>query len=104
MNSIFKNAVVNAFATALYIVLIASFLFHAPKFFGRGDDTVLIPIIMLLLFVFSAAVTGLLVFARPLLWYWDGKKKEAFSLIVSTLLILFIITLIAILTLLVLSQ
>ena len=91
MTSIVKNAFVNAVATATYVVLVASFLFYAPKAFG-GSDTVLIPISMLLLFVFSAAFTGVLIFGRPLAWYLDGKKKEALSLLASTLLIFLVIT------------
>ncbi|MEK7646842.1 MAG: hypothetical protein AAB378_00520 [Patescibacteria group bacterium] len=75
MNNIIKHAAVNAFATALYIVAIASFLFYVPKFFGENKaDTVLVPIVMLSLLVFSAALVGVLIFGRPILWYLDGKK------------------------------
>ena len=99
-NTILKHATLNAVATALYIILIASFLFYAPKVIGPGPaNTVLVPIVMLLLFVFSAALTGLLVFGRPVLWYLDSKKKEALSLLAATLLIFLIITLGAFLTL-----
>lgn len=55
-----------------------------PKQVGPVD-TVLVPILMLL--VFSASVTGGLIFGRPVLWYLDGKKKETFSLLITTLLI-----------------
>ncbi len=93
-NTILKPALINAAVTALYIVAVASFLFYVPKTFGPGK-TVLIPIFMLLLFVFSAAFTSLLVFGRPIVWYLDGKKKEALSLLGWTLGILMIITCIA---------
>lgn len=99
-NTITKTALFNAVATALYIILIASFLFYAPKLFGppRPDDnkTPLIPVVMLSLLVFSAATTGSLIFGRPILWYLDGKKKEAVQLLFSTLGIFLIITLVAI--------
>lgn len=86
----------NALATALYVAAVASFLFYAPKFFGpERSTTVLVPITMLLLFVFSAAVTGSLIFGRPSLWYLDGKKKEALTLLAHTLAILFAITAVA---------
>ncbi len=93
-NIILKHAAQNALATALYIIIIASFLFYAPKVIGPGPaNTVLIPIVMLLLLVFSAALTGLLLFGKPVLWYFAGKKKEALSLLAATLLIFLIITL-----------
>jgi len=91
MNKIIKNALIDSFGTAAYIVLVVSFIFSlrilAPK-----EDTIIIPIAMLLLFVFSAALTGTLVFGKPILWYIDGKKKEAISLVGYTLGFLFIIT------------
>jgi len=99
-NSIIKNAVINALAMALYIVFIASFLFYAPKFFGQNKpDTVLAPIVMLSLLVFSAAFTGFLIFGRPVLWYLDGKKEEAISLFAYTLGFFLVITVIALLIL-----
>ena len=66
MNKIIKNALIDSFGTAAYIVLVVSFIFSlrilAPK-----EDTIIIPIAMLLLFVFSAALTGTLVFGKPIL-------------------------------------
>ncbi len=94
MTPIVRTAFKNALATAVYVALVASFLFYAPQAFGPAN-TVLVPIALLMLFVFSAAFTGLLVFGRPVLWYLEGKKAEALSLLVSTLLIFLIITLLA---------
>jgi hypothetical protein len=90
--NIFKNALVNSILTAVYVGIIASFLFYAKDLFGQGEDIVLAPIMMLLLFVTSAAITGFLVFGRPILWYLDGRKKEALSLLAYTIGILAIIT------------
>ncbi|MBI2099842.1 MAG: hypothetical protein HYT48_00700 [Candidatus Vogelbacteria bacterium] len=99
-NEIIKPALINAALTALYIVLIASFLFYAPDFVGKKQpDTVLMPIVMLSLFVFSAALTGFLMLGRPVLWYWDGKKKEAVSLLAYTLGIFLVFTVIVLLAL-----
>jgi hypothetical protein len=97
-NNIVKNALLNACAAALYVVAIASFLFYVPKSFGVADN-VLIPIVMLLLLVFSVALMGVLIFGRPILWYLDGKKQEAFSLLAYTLVIFLLITLAALLIL-----
>ena len=92
--AILKTAFLNAAGTAAYVIAVGSFLFYAPRVFGRGVS-VLIPIAMLLLFVFSAALTGALMLGRPILWYLDGKKEEALSLLVSTLAIFLGITLLA---------
>ncbi|MEK7110457.1 MAG: hypothetical protein AAB867_01215 [Patescibacteria group bacterium] len=88
-----KNALINALGTALYVILIASFFFYAPKFLNNAGkaDTMLAPAAMLLLFVFSAGVTSSLVFGRPVLWYVEGKKQEALSLLFYTLAFLFAI-------------
>ncbi len=93
MKNIKKTALVNAFVTALYIVVIASIMFYAPKFESSDSPSVLIPISILMLFVFSAAFTGFFVFGRPALWYLDGNKKDALSLLFWTMTIFFIVML-----------
>ncbi|MBI1957243.1 MAG: hypothetical protein HY434_01040 [Candidatus Liptonbacteria bacterium] len=81
---IIKTAGINAALTALYIILIASFLFYGPRAFAP-EDTVFAPIAMLSLLVFSAALVGFLVLGRPILWYLDGRKREAVALLMYTL-------------------
>ncbi len=94
MKEIIKKAIINSFVTALYIILIASFMFYLGQ--NESDaKSVFIPIAMLMLFVFSAAFTGSLVFGKPLMLYIDGKRKEALSLLFYTLGILLIITIIS---------
>ena len=90
---ILKYACINALLTALYIGLISSFLFYVPKYFELEGkpDTVFAPIMMLMLFVFSAAITATLVLGRPILWFLDGKKKEGISLLFYTLAAFFVI-------------
>ena len=100
MEPIKKIAFANALLTAAYIMIIGSFLFYAPEIFGRGEDkTPLIPIALLLLFVFSASLTGALIFGRPILWYLDNRKKEAIQLLAYTLGIFFIFIIIALVAL-----
>ena len=94
MGKIIKRAFIDAIGTTLYIVLIASFIFYL-QIFSEQKDIIIIPIAMLLLFVSSAAITGFLVFGKPIMLYIDGKKKEAISLFTYTIVILFLITLIA---------
>ncbi len=89
---ILRYALLNAFGTAVYVIVVVSLIYLA----GHGaleeeKSTVLIPMAMLMLFVFSAAFTGALVFGRPVVWYLDGKKKEALSLLVYTLGVFLII-------------
>lgn len=99
-NAILKFAGLNALGTALYVVFVASFLSYTPVLFGSvPEKTVFIPIAMLLLLVFSASLTGLLVLGRPIMWYLDGKKKEAVTLFMATLGFLFLLTLLAFLSL-----
>lgn len=93
MSKIIKRAFINSFGTVAYVILIVSFLFSL-QVLSPKEDTIIIPIAMLLLFVCSAAITGFLVFGKPIMLYIDGKKKEAVSLLSYTLVMLFLITLI----------
>jgi hypothetical protein len=90
---IIKHALANSLWTVLYIFLIGTFFYNAQSMFGDGHS-LLIPVVMLLLFVFSAALTGGLILGRPLLWYLDGKKKEALTLLSYTLVVLFAATIV----------
>lgn len=95
-----KEAIKNASLTTLYIILVASFMFYAQNAkLGMKNQTILIPITILLLFVTSAAITGYLIFGKPVIFYLDGKKKEALNLLLQTLISLTILTIIGILTL-----
>lgn len=96
MKPLLKTALVNVLATALYITAVASFMFFAGEAKLGRNNTFLIPIVMLLLFVSSAAITGFLIFGRPVLLYLDGKKKDSLTLLSYTLGLLSIITLLAI--------
>ena len=100
MKEVAKYAWIDAIGTALYVAIVALFIYFLGRS-GISDVSFLIPTAMLMLFVFSAAFTGVLVFGRPIMWYLDGKKKEALSLIVYTLGIFLAITVIIFLTLII---
>jgi hypothetical protein len=100
---IMKHAWINALATSAYVILVALFIYLASLGGFGQNNTVLIPIAMLMLFVFSAALTGFLIFGKPVMWYLSNKKKEALSLLFYTLGIFLIITLIALFFLIILS-
>ncbi|MFA5052486.1 MAG: hypothetical protein WC565_00270 [Parcubacteria group bacterium] len=87
---ILKNAIVNASLAAAYIVAVSFVMFNSSKFFGGFENTIFVPILMLCLLVFSVALMGALIFGRPVMWYIDGKKKEAVSLLLCTLGVFFL--------------
>ncbi len=61
-----------------YISCVALLMFNGQALFGNTEhQTFLMPVMMLSLFVLSATITGTLILGRPILMYWDGKKKEA---------------------------
>ena len=94
MTKIIRRAFIDAIGTAVYIILIVSLIFSL-QFLAPKEDIIIIPIAMLLLFVSSAAITGFLVFGKPVMLYVDGKKKEAVALLGYTLGILVLITIIS---------
>ena len=96
MKEIRKNALVNALATALYVTLVGCFMYYGSLIKVGRTNAMLAPITLLLLFVFSAALTGFLIFGKPAQMYVDGKKKEALSLLTYTLTFFSIITFFAI--------
>jgi len=85
MKSTIKYAAMNSLGTAIYIVLVVSLIYFFGNRFPEDGKTLLAPIVMLMFFVFSAAFTGTLVFGRPIIWYLDGKKKDAVLLLAYTL-------------------
>ena len=104
MREITRYALLDSIGTALYIILIVSFMNLGVQGVLGRKETILIPIAMLMLFVFSAAFTGMLVFGRPIMWYLDGKKRQAVSLIFYTLGFFLIMAIIAILFMILLGR
>lgn len=74
----------NAAGVFVYVAAIAWLGFHSQAIFGTKTGF-LVPLFMLLLFVVSAAITGLLVLGRPIHLYLSGLKKEAFTMLFTTL-------------------
>lgn len=67
----------NALFAAAYIVLIVSVISSFERFMGQTEDTIMAPMVMLSLFVLSAAIMGYLFVYEPLRLYLDGRKEEA---------------------------
>lgn len=85
MNEIQKIAIKNSALTTLYIACVVGFMNYANSIKIEHKNQFLAPIVFLSLFVFSAAITGFLIFGKPLQLYFDGKKGEAIKLIGYTL-------------------
>ena len=90
-----KNPILNALTALGYIILVAIVMFYGIKNTEHGKDSILIPVAMLSLFSFSAAVMGYTFLSQPLQLYLDGKKKEAVKLITQTIAIFGVITALA---------
>ena len=73
----------NSVGVLAYISLVVLIMQNGEKLFGKMDGFSG-PVLMLLLFVFSALVTGLLVLGRPIWLYMEGERKEAVSLLYCT--------------------
>ena len=86
---IIKNALINSVLAIAYIALVATFMNRAEDMFGPANEF-MAAITMLSLLVFSVGLMGILVFGRPIMWYWDGAKKEAVKLLLCTLGFIFI--------------
>lgn len=95
MNKTIKRAVINAFCTLVYIVLVVLLIFSLQNPGQPDGKNILIPISMLLLFVCSAAITGFLFFGKPVMLYIDGKKNEAIKMLTYTIGILVFATIIS---------
>jgi hypothetical protein len=85
---IFRKAAANAVLALAYVTTVGLFITYASRLFGQ-KDTALTPVAVLMLLVFSAALMAILVFGQPLMWYIDGKKKQALALLAYTMVSLF---------------
>ena len=81
----------HAACAVFYVGLVALVMSRAEKLFD-GAPKALGTMAFLLLFVVSAALMGLIIFGRPILWYLGGQKREALSLVYYTLIFLIVIT------------
>jgi hypothetical protein len=91
-----KNPYLNALAAGAYIVLVALVMQYGLMP-AEPSHVLVIPIIMLSLFTLSAAVMGFLFLSQPIQLYLDGKKKEALTFFLQTVLAFGSLTVLAIL-------
>ena len=96
----FIKGFICATGVLIYVSAVAWLGFNNQIIFGKPTDF-LTPLFILLLFVISASVTGLLVLGKPIHLYLNGFKKEAFVILFATLawLIFFLVAIVAVLLL-----
>lgn len=88
INSPYLNAL---FASA-YITLIANALYFTTGLDGV-EPSVLVPIVMLSLLVFSVALMAYLFFFQPLRLFMDGRKEESAVFFLKTIASFAVLTL-----------
>ena len=78
-----KNPFFNAVFAAVYIVVIV-IIINAITSISTLQETILIPMVMLSLFVLSAAVMGFLFVYEPLRLHLDNQRREAIIFFAKT--------------------
>ncbi len=91
-------ALLNSLGASVYIAAVVLLMTNAQKFFGQANNF-LGSAAILLLFVISATIVGLLVLGRPGHLYFNGFKRDGIILLLYTVVFLFVITVIVFLTL-----
>lgn len=94
----FFKSLLSAIGVFVYTSAVAWLGFNNQRIFGKPANFFM-PLFVLLLFVISASITSLLVLGKPINLHLNGLKKEAFTLLFTTLawLVLFLITVVIVL-------
>lgn len=79
-----KNPFLNAIAASAYIGLVVLLMNFASSIETSTSSTI-VSLMILSLFVLSAAVMGYIFFYQPFRMYTEGKKKDAVKLFLQTL-------------------
>mgnify|MGYP001619982831 CR=1 FL=1 len=87
---LFLLSVLNSLGVLAYVSLVVLFMSNTQNIFGQGDNP-MIGVVMLLLLILSALITGSLVLGRPILYYLEGQKREGVRLLLFTIIDLVII-------------
>jgi len=90
-NKLIFCGLANSVCVLIYISAVAWLLQNGEKIFGKMQNF-WGPVAFLLLFVFSAAITGALVLGWPIWLFLNDQRKEAVKLFLYTIAWLFIIT------------
>ena len=89
------NLVLKSFLQAIltfaYVLIVVEIMNNGEKIFGKANG-LLGGAAILMIFVVSAALCGLLVLGKPIMLYLDNQKKEALKLIYFTIAWLVVFT------------
>ena len=88
-----RFGVLQALGITFYCSLVGSVMWKGSEIFGK-EDTYITPVAVLVMLSVSALICGLIVFYKPYKLFFEGKKKEAINVVLSTAISLFIILLI----------
>src|SRR5574341_764781 len=88
------RALWSALGVTAYVFIVSQIFNYHDRLFGRVEGP-LANVAFLLLFVFSALVTGTIALLPPIRLYLDGQKKEGVQLLLFTAVWLGIMTLLA---------
>ena len=80
-----RNPYTNALLAGLYIVFVVLLITYGPAYVRDKPDTILAPMAMLSLLVFSVTLMGYLFFLQPVQMFLEGQKVEAVELFTKTL-------------------
>ncbi len=92
------SGLISSLGVFIYIIAVVSLLSNAQKIFGSGQ-TFWTPVVMLLLLVLSATITGSLVLGKPIMLYLENQKTDAVKLFAYTICFLFVFTAISLIIL-----
>jgi hypothetical protein len=89
-----KNPILNALAAGTYITIISFMMNWGTKMAPKGPSF-MAPIAVISLFTLSAAVMGYIFCYKPIQLYFEGKKKQAVTIFLQTVLVFGFLTVIA---------
>lgn len=90
-----KYGIYAGLVEGIYIALISFFIIHTGRLFGSSDEPAGSFVLFLLLFVFSAGLSGLIVLSYPVYLVLQRKFSEAVKTLVVTLLTLMFLFILA---------
>lgn len=94
-----RKPLYNAGLALVYITAVVLVINYGSKWATHhSQQTLLMPIGMLSLFVLSASIMGYIFLSQPIIMFLDGKRKEAISLFLQTLAIFAVATAVILLT------
>ncbi|MDP3741178.1 MAG: hypothetical protein Q8R08_02515 [bacterium] len=86
------HSLLHALGVLIYVLFVAIVMNNAENIFGQAENQFWIPAAILLLFVVSATIVGLIVLGRPAYLYLNDKKSEGIKFLFLTVGWLIVIT------------